>query len=125
MKTKVVSKLILASLVIVLIAGCNGKKDKTDLIPVRIGWQIPLATQGQVVQVMKNTKVLELNNLKGNFISFSYGGPQSEAALAGELDVIFVGDQPAVNLISKGGKWKIVSRLFYTKTATSSKFRCR
>ena len=66
---------------------------------------------------MKNTKVLELNNLKGNFISFSYGGPQSEAALAGELDVIFVGDQPAVNLISKGGKWKIVSRLFYTKTA--------
>jgi len=116
MKT-IFSKLILVCIAIVLMTSCNNKKGKTNLIPIRIGWQIPLATQGQVVQVMKNTNVLELNELKGNFISFSYGGPQSEAALAGELDVIFIGDQPAVNLISKGGKWKIVSRLFYTKTA--------
>jgi ABC-type nitrate/sulfonate/bicarbonate transport system substrate-binding protein len=84
---------------------------------VRIGWQIPLATQGQIVQVLKHTNLLEKHGLSGKFVPFSYGGPQSEAALAGELDVIFVGDQPVINLIARGGKWKIVSRLFYTKTA--------
>ncbi len=115
---KLISSILLAGLVIFGFSSCNhGKKSKDSLTKVKIGWQIPLATQGQIVQVMKNTDVLEKNGLLGDFISFSYGGPQSEAALAGELDVIFVGDQPAVNLIAKGGKWKIVSRLFYTKTA--------
>ncbi|MCF8255864.1 MAG: NrtA/SsuA/CpmA family ABC transporter substrate-binding protein [Bacteroidia bacterium] len=115
---KTISTFLLAGLFILGICSCNqGKKSKENLTTVRIGWQIPLATQGQIVQVMKNTNVLEKNGLLGDFISFSYGGPQSEAALAGQLDVIFVGDQPAVNLIAKGGKWKIVSRLFYTKTA--------
>jgi ABC-type nitrate/sulfonate/bicarbonate transport system substrate-binding protein len=88
-----------------------------ELTEVRIGWQIPLATQGQIVQVLKHTNLLEEHGLYGRFVPFSYGGPQTEAALAGELDVIFVGDQPAVNLIARSGKWKIVSRLFYTRTA--------
>lgn len=115
---KAISAFFLAGLIIFGFSSCNqGKKSKDSLTKVKIGWQIPLATQGQIVQVMKNTDVLEKNGLLGDFISFSYGGPQSEAALAGELDVIFVGDQPAVNLIAKGGKWKIISRLFYTKTA--------
>ena len=35
-----------------------------------------------------------------------------EAAFAGELDVFFSGDQPAINLIARGGRWKIVGRLF-------------
>lgn len=86
-------------------------------VPIRIGWQTPLATQGQVVQVLKREPLLEKHQLAGQFTAFSYGGPQTEAALAGELDVIFVGDQPAINLIARGGKWKIVARLFYTKTA--------
>jgi ABC-type nitrate/sulfonate/bicarbonate transport system substrate-binding protein len=34
------------------------------------------------------------------------------AAFAGKLDVFFAGDQPAINLIARGGKWKIVARLF-------------
>jgi len=96
--------------------GCSGHHDQS-LTSVRIGWQVPLATQGQIVQVLKRTDLLESYGLQGVFVPFSYGGPQTEAALAGELDVIFVGDQPAVNLIARGGKWKIVSRLFYTKTA--------
>lgn len=102
----------------ILFFSCEQKKQhKPETVAIRIGWQIPLATQGQVVQVLKRSTLLEQHGLDGKFISFSYGGPQSEAALAGELDVIFVGDQPIVNLISKGGKWKIVSRLFYTRTA--------
>jgi len=81
-------------------------------VPIRIGWQIPAATQGQVLQVLKRTNVLERHGLKPIFVPFSYGGPQVEAAFAGELDVFFAGDQPAINLIARGGKWKIVARLF-------------
>ena len=81
-------------------------------VPIRIGWQIPAATQGQVLQVLKRTNVLEGHGLKPIFVPFSYGGPQVAAAFAGELDVFFAGDQPAINLIAKGGQWKIVARLF-------------
>ena len=81
-------------------------------VPIRIGWQIPAATQGQVLQVLKRTNVLESHGLSPSFVPFSYGGPQVEAAFAGELDVFFAGDQPAINLIARGGKWKIVARLF-------------
>jgi len=81
-------------------------------VPIRIGWQIPAATQGQVLQVLKRTSVLEGHGLKPVFVPFSYGGPQVEAAFAGDLDVFFSGDQPAINLIARGGKWKIVARLF-------------
>ena len=81
-------------------------------VPVRIGWQIPAATQGQLVQVLKRTNVLEAHGLKPSLVPFSYGGPQVEAAFAGELDVFFSGDQPAIDLIARSGKWKIVARLF-------------
>jgi ABC-type nitrate/sulfonate/bicarbonate transport system substrate-binding protein len=62
--------------------------------------------------VLKRSSVLERHGLKPIFVPFSYGGPQVEAAFAGELDVFFSGDQPALNLIARGGKWKIVARLF-------------
>jgi ABC-type nitrate/sulfonate/bicarbonate transport system substrate-binding protein len=75
-------------------------------IPIRIGWQIPAATQGQVLQVLKRTSVLEGHGLKPIFVPFSYGGPQVEAAFAGELDVFFSGDQPAIDLIARGGSGK-------------------
>jgi hypothetical protein len=68
-------------------------------VPVRIGGQIPVATQGQVLQVLKRTSVLESHGLKPIFVPFSYGGPQVGAAFAGDLDVFFSGDQPALNLI--------------------------
>ena len=87
-------------------------------VPIRIGWQIPAATQGQVLQVLKRTNVLEAHGLKPSFVPFSYGGPQVAAALAGKLDVFFSGDQPAINLIAKGGKWKIVGRLFDDRAGT-------
>ncbi len=82
------------------------------VVPVRIGWQIPAATQGQVLQVLKRTNVLEGHGLQPSFVPFSYGGPQVAAAFAGQLDVFFAGDQPAINLIARGGRWKIVARLF-------------
>jgi ABC-type nitrate/sulfonate/bicarbonate transport system substrate-binding protein len=89
-----------------------GAEAAESAVPIRIGWQIPAATQGQVLQVLKRTDVLEGHGLKPSFIPFSYGGPQVAAAFAGKLDVFFAGDQPAINLIARGGKWKIVARLF-------------
>jgi ABC-type nitrate/sulfonate/bicarbonate transport system substrate-binding protein len=100
---------------LLLLPGCRHHQDTRTSI--RIGWQIPLATQGQIVEVLKKTDLLIKNGLEGKFEAFSYGGPQTEAALAGKLDVIFVGDQPAINLLLRGAKWRIVARLFYTRTA--------
>jgi ABC-type nitrate/sulfonate/bicarbonate transport system substrate-binding protein len=89
----------------------------TDLPPVRIGWQVPWATQGQIVQSLKRTNVLELNGLRAAFKGFSYGGPLNEAALGGEVDVIFTADQPAAILLSRGAAWKIVARMMYNRVA--------
>ena len=89
-----------------------GKGESESSVPVRIGWQIPAATQGQVLQVLKRTSVLEGHGLNPIFVPFSYGGPQVKAAFAGDIDVFFAGDQPVINLIARGGRWKIVARLF-------------
>jgi hypothetical protein len=53
-----------------------GASELESTTPIRIGWQIPAATQGQVLQVLKRTNVLESHGLKPIFVPFSYGGPQ-------------------------------------------------
>ncbi len=107
---------LFAALMFIAVAGQGAEADKNG-VPIRIGWQIPTGTQGQIVQILKRTDILEKRGLNPTFVPFSYGGPQMDAALAGELDVTFSADQPAINLIAKGGKWKIVSRLYYDRTA--------
>lgn len=92
-------------------------KKTSDLSPIRIGWQIAWATQGQITHVLKHTNILELNGLKGELKGFSYGAPLNEAALAGEIDLAFVADQPAASLISRDPKWKIVARLIDFRAA--------
>lgn len=84
---------------------------------IQIGWQVPWATQGQVVQVLKHTNLLELNGVKAEFKGFSYGAPLNEAALAGEVDLIFTADQPAAMLLARGAEWTIVARLMYNRVA--------
>ena len=84
---------------------------------INIGWQIPLATQGQIVQVLKRTDILKKHGFEAKFVPFSFGSPQVEAARSGALDVIFVGDQPALNLIASGAPWKLFSELFETRVA--------
>jgi len=66
---------------------------------------------------LQKTDALQLAGLQGDFKSFTYGAPLSEAALAGQLDVAFVGDQPAVNLLSRSPDWKIVARLMDFRVA--------
>lgn len=97
-----------------LLSGCDKQipqPQQETKTPIRIGWQTGWATQGQLALVLKRTDILERHGLAGDFKGFSYGGPLNEAALAGEVDVIFTADQPAATLIARGGQWKIVARL--------------
>lgn len=85
--------------------------------PIRIGWQIPWATQGQLAQILKHTDLLDQQGLHGEFKGFSYGGPLNEAALAGEVDVLFTADQPAAMLLAKDKNWTIIGRLLYNRVS--------
>lgn len=110
------SRLIFLFLIMVFyfFSGIN-KVFSEELVPIRIGWQTIWATQGQIAVILKRTNILELNGLKGEFKGLSYGGPLNEAALAGEVDVIFVADQPACMLLARGANWKIIGRLIYAR----------
>lgn len=85
---------------------------------IRVGWQVPWALQGQLVQVWKHTDILKKNDLEAEFIGKNYGPELNEAALGGAIDVILTADQPAAALFSKGKGWVGVSRLMYNRTAT-------
>lgn len=93
------------------------KTDNKKTTSIRIGWQTAWAVQGQIAQSLQHTNLLEKNGLKGEFKGFTFGSPLNEAALAGAVDVIFTGEQPAVNLIGKSNKWSIVARLFNARNA--------
>ena len=88
-----------------------------NLTKIRIGWQIPWAVEGQLTQVLKHTPLLTSNGLEGEFKGFSYGGPLNEAALAGDVDVIFTADQPAATLLAKDPDWVIIGRLMYNRVS--------
>lgn len=99
----------------------SGKKDNINnnikLTSIRIGWQIPWATQGQLTQILKHTDILKNNGLKAEFKGFTFGGPLNEAALAKQVDVLFTADQPVATLLSKNPNWVIVGRLMYNRVS--------
>lgn len=117
---KIIALIALIAVVVIVIAYTstdNPSQTPARLTDIRIGWQIPWATQGQLTQVLKHTDVLEKNGLKGDFKGFEYGGPLNEAALAGEVDVLFTADQPAAILMSKNSDWKVIGRLMYNRVS--------
>lgn len=113
--------LLLCALVASAMSSCEPEQRKDgpsgSATTVRVGWQVAWATQGQIAQALERTNALDNFALRGDFRSFTYGAPLSEAALANELDVAFVGDQPAINLISRTPEWKIVARLMDFRAA--------
>ncbi len=114
---KIRSSIVISLVTLLSLVGCGpGPKDNATTL-VRIGWQVPWATQGQITQVLAHTNILERNGLSGEFKGFTYGGPLNEAALAGEVDVIFTADQPAATLLAAGGDWLIIGRLMYNRVA--------
>jgi ABC-type nitrate/sulfonate/bicarbonate transport system substrate-binding protein len=88
------------------------------LTKIRVGWQVPWATQGQLVQVWKHTDILRKNGLEAEFIGKTYGPVLNKIALADEIDVILTADQPAAALFSKKKGWIGIGRLMYNRTST-------
>lgn len=91
---------------------------EAPLTKIRIGWQVPWATQGQIVQIWKHTDILKKHGIEAEFIGKTYGPQLNEAALAGGLDVVLTADQPAAALFSKDKGWVGVGRLMYNRTST-------
>jgi len=119
LKKKKIFLILVILISTLLILGCTQTPSNQDdgNTKIRLGWQIPWATEGQLTQVLKNTDILANNNLVAEFKGFSYGGPLNEAALAGEVDVIFTADQPAAMLIGKNDDWVIIGRLMYNRVS--------
>jgi len=105
--------IIIASIFLVIVIGAvfisNIKNQESDET-IRVGWQTAWSVQGQLIQTLNNTDILKNNNTNAEFFGFNYGGPLNEAALAGKIDVSFVGDVPAVILLSKSNDWIIVGK---------------
>lgn len=85
---------------------------------LRVGWQTTWATQGQLAVILQKTTILQDLGFDAEFTGFSYGGPLNEGALAGEVDVLFTADQPAIALMSRADDWRIVGRLMYNRVGT-------
>lgn len=83
---------------------------------VRLGWQTPWATQGQLVMALKNSNIPELAGVDLDYLGFAYGGPLNQAALAKGVDIVLTADQPAIALIARKTGFKIVSRMMYNRT---------
>ena len=113
-----VKKAVLASIVVLsACSGCGRNKNETSSNSLRLGWQVPWATQGQIVQALKRTDVSSEEGIAIEFVGFSYGGPLNEAAIAKEVDLLLTADQPAAALIAKDPNWTIVGRLMYNRVA--------
>ncbi|MCP4806595.1 MAG: ABC transporter substrate-binding protein [Proteobacteria bacterium] len=104
-----------------LLLACSGELDtpsEPELTPLRVGWQTTWATQGQLAVLLQTTGLLAEQGFDATFVGFSYGGPLNEGALAGEVDVLFTADQPAIALGTKDASWGIVGRLMYNRVGT-------
>lgn len=109
-----VAVLMLAYIVVTSIPSAVSQQER---VPIRIGWQLATSTQGQIVEVLKRTNLLDRLGLDPTFVPFSYGEPEVAAALRGDLDVMFSSGQSVNNLLARGGKWKVLGRLHYISAA--------
>jgi ABC-type nitrate/sulfonate/bicarbonate transport system substrate-binding protein len=83
--------------------------------PIRLGWQVPWATQGQLVMALKYTNISKLTDTHIEYSGFSYGGPLNKAALGNNVDILLTADQPAMVLVSRNPNFRIVSRMMYNR----------
>ncbi len=116
MKAKLLTAIISGAVLLLVAIICNSipsAKSNQVRVPVRVGWQLATATQGQLVEVLKRTNLLDKLGLDPTFVPFSYGEPEVAAALKGDLDVMLSAGQSVNNLLARGGKWKVVARLHF------------
>lgn len=107
MKSKQIILIVLA-----IVFSCNGNAK------IRVGWQVPWALQGQLVQILKHTQILKDEKIEVEFVGRTFGPELNELAMANEVDIILTADQPAATLFAKNPNWVGVSRLMYNRTAT-------
>lgn len=105
-------------MVCLMLIGTTGICTAGETVHLRIGWQVPWATQGQLVQILKHTDILEKNGLSAEFVGRTYGPVLNEIALAGDIDIVLTADQPAAALFSKDKGWIGIGRLMYNRTLT-------
>lgn len=79
-------------------------------IEMNIGYQSLWATGGEIFETLRRTNILELNGIKGNFKTFTYGGPLGETAVAGEIDNIFAADAPVLRAAARIPGAKVIAR---------------
>ncbi len=109
-----VARLVLA-LAFSGIAASLGAEAAAEAKPIRLGWQVPWATQGQLVMGLKYTNIPKLVGIELNFTGFSYGGPLNHAALSGQVDVLLTADHPALVLMSRSDDFLVVARMMYNR----------
>ncbi len=115
--TAILSGVGLLIIAVIISSSIPSAKSQQERIPIRIGWQLATSTQGQIVEVLKRTNLLDKLGLDPTFVPFSYGEPQVASALAGDLDVMFSSGQSVNNVLAKGGKWKVIARLHFIPAA--------
>ena len=89
-------------------AGFSAQAQQT--IEMNIGYQSLWATGGEIFETLRRTNILELNGIKGNFKTFTYGGPLGEAAVAGEIDNVFAADAPVLRAVARIPGAKVIAR---------------
>lgn len=97
------------------IAASLGAQATAEAKPIRLGWQVPWATQGQIVMGLKYTNIPKLVGIELDFAGFSYGGPLNHAALSGKVDVLLTADQSALVLMSRSDDFVVVARMMYNR----------
>ena len=112
MNTHSLKSLCMSAVAAIVMIGAPAYADDE---PIRLGWQIPWATQGQLIQALKHTNITDLTEIDLDYIGFAYGGPLNRAALSGEIDILLTADHPAAVLVSKQRGFKIIARMMYNR----------
>ena len=82
---------------------------------LQAAWQTNFGEPGLIAEALINTPIFEEEGTKAKMVSFSFGAPIVEAALANKVDAAFLGWMPATNLLSKSDEWLVVARLINFK----------
>ena len=105
MLTRRHAALLVAVPVALAAAGCGGSSTSSSGSSLRLGYFANVTHAGAVVGVAKGFFQGKLGSTKLSTQTFTSGGPEMSALLAGSLDAAFVGPSSAINAFtkSKGG----------------------
>lgn len=82
-----------------------------ELVTVRMGYQTLWNPIAEVYTVLRRTQILQSNGLRGEFVTFAYGGEMPEAIGARLLEAANGGWMPTLSFFKAGPDWKIVSTI--------------